>query len=83
MLKDRFTKENQPKGDLDCKVGVKRNQVQADGTKKEKKEYLWGYGSGVAAATIAGYGDVVFADCAPRCTITTNSGKRATHKEKA
>lgn len=27
-----------------------------------KKEYLWGYGSGVSAATIGGYGDVVLAE---------------------
>jgi len=60
----RYSPDRQPKGDPDCKVGVKRstNQVQADGTKKEKKEYLWGYGSGVATATFPDYGDVVFAD---------------------
>ncbi len=63
-MKDRFCKECQPTGDPDCRVGVKRstNQTQPDGSKKEIKEYLWGYGSGVAAATIAGYGDVVIAE---------------------
>jgi hypothetical protein len=63
-IKDRFSKENQPKGDPDCRVGVKRstNQKQADGKDIKKKEYLWGYGSGVAAATIAGYGDVVLGE---------------------
>jgi hypothetical protein len=63
-IKDRFCKDQQPRGDPDCKVGVKRstNQEQADGTTKEKKEYLWGYGSGVAAATIADYGEVVLAE---------------------
>jgi hypothetical protein len=63
-IKDRFCKENQPKGDPDCKVGVKRstNQKQADGKDMKKKEYLWGYGSGVAAATTAGYGDVVLGE---------------------
>src|SRR5438874_1645232 len=63
-LKDRFCKERQPTGDPDCRVGVKRstNQVQPDGSKKEVKEYLWGYGSGVAAATTADYGDVVMAE---------------------
>jgi hypothetical protein len=63
-IKDRFCKENQPKGDPDCRVGVKRsmNQKQEDGKDVKKKEYLWGYGSGVAAATIAGYGDVVLAE---------------------
>jgi hypothetical protein len=69
-IRDRFCKDKQPKGDPDCKVGVKRstNQEQADGTTKEKKEYLWGYGSGVATATFPDYGDVVFADL----TLTFN-----------
>jgi hypothetical protein len=33
-----------------------------DGTTEEKKELLWGYGSGVAAATTPDYGDVVLAE---------------------
>src|SRR5712691_9450334 len=63
-LKDRFCKDRQPKGDPDCRVGVKRstNQEQPDGSKKEVKEYLWGYGSGVAAATTPDYGDVLMAE---------------------
>lgn len=63
-IKDRFCKERRPRGDPDCRVGVKRstNQEQPDGSTKEKKEYLWGYGSGIATATIPGYGDVVVAD---------------------
>ncbi len=63
-VKDRFDKDHQPTGDPDCKLGVKRstNQEQADGSTKEVKEYLWGYGSGVAAATIPPYGDVVLAE---------------------
>jgi hypothetical protein len=63
-IRDRFCKERQPTGDPDCRVGVKRstNQEQADGSKKVKKEYLWGYGSGVAAATTPDYGDVVLAE---------------------
>src|SRR5258708_6907345 len=63
-LKDRFYKDRQPKGDPDCRVGVKRstNQEQPDGSTKEVKEYLWGYGSGVAAATTPDYGDVVMAE---------------------
>jgi hypothetical protein len=71
-MRDRFCKDKQPKGDPDCRVGVKRstNQEQPDGSKKEKKEYLWGYGSGVATATIPGYGDVVFADL----TLPFNEG---------
>src|SRR3989440_2113269 len=63
-VKDRFCKDRQPKGDPDCRVGVKRstNQEQPDGSTKEVKEYLWGYGSGVAAATTADYGDVVLGE---------------------
>jgi hypothetical protein len=62
--KDRFCKDRQPTGDPDCRLGVKRstNQEQPDGSKKEVKEYLWGYGSGVAAATTPDYGDVVLAE---------------------
>lgn len=63
-IRDRFCKERQPKGDPDCRVGVKKstNQEQPDGSKKEIKEYLWGYGSGVAAATDPVYGDVLLAE---------------------
>ena len=63
-MQDRFCKDRQPKGDPDCKVGVKRstNQEQPDGSTTVKKEYLWGYGSGVAAATTPDYGDVVLAE---------------------
>src|SRR6266851_8998570 len=63
-MRDRFCKERQPKGDPDCRVGVKKstNVEQPDGSKKEVKEYLWGYGSGVAAATTPDYGDVVLAE---------------------
>ena len=63
-IRDRFCKERQPSGDPDCRVGVKRstNQELPDGSKKEVKEYLWGYGSGVAAATDPVYGDVVLAE---------------------
>jgi hypothetical protein len=63
-IKDRFCKDRQPAGDPQCRVGVKKstNQEQADGSTKERKEYLWGYGSGVAAATTADYGDVVLAE---------------------
>ncbi len=63
-MRDRFCKERQPKGDPDCRVGVKKstNVEHPDGSKKEVKEYLWGYGSGVAAATTPDYGDVVLAE---------------------
>lgn len=61
---ERFKKEQQPLGDPDCRLGVKKstNQEQPDGSTTEKKELLWGYGSGVAAATDPVYGDVVLAD---------------------
>jgi hypothetical protein len=63
-VKDRYDKTQRLPGDPDCKLGVKRssNQEQADGSTLEKKEYIWGYGSGVAAATTADYGDVVLAE---------------------
>jgi hypothetical protein len=63
-VKERYDKTPIPAGDPDCKLGVKRstNQEQPDGSTKEKKESLWGYGSGVAAATVPDYGDVVLAE---------------------
>ena len=63
-VSDRFNKELVLAGDPNCKLGVKRstNQEQPDGTSKEKKELIWGYGSGVAAATTPDYGDVVLAE---------------------
>jgi Transposase DDE domain len=60
----RYDPERQPTGDPDCRLGVKTssNQVRADGTTKETKEYVWGYGSGVAAATDPRYGDIVLTE---------------------
>ncbi len=54
-VKERYNPEQQPTGDPDCKLGVKKstNQEQADGSTKEVKEYLWGYGSGTPAAITA------------------------------
>jgi hypothetical protein len=61
---ERYDKTKILPGDPDCKLGVKRstNQEQPDGTVKAKKEYIWGYGSGVTAATTPDYGDVVLAE---------------------
>jgi hypothetical protein len=61
---DRYNPQRQPCGDPDCRLGVKSssNQTQEDGTTKQIKEYVWGYGSGVAAATDPRYGDVVLAE---------------------
>ena len=63
-IKERFCKDRQPKGDPDCKVGVKKstNIEQPDGSKKADIECLWGYGSGVVSAITADYGDVVLAE---------------------
>jgi len=61
---ERYDKTRIPAGDPDCKLGVKRstNQEQPDGSTEEEKELIWGYGTGVATATIADYGDVVLAE---------------------
>ncbi len=63
-VKGRFDVTHIPKGDPDCRLGVKKstNQVQPDGSKQEKKVSLFGYGTGVAACTDPVYGDVVVAD---------------------
>ncbi len=61
---DRYDKTRIPVGDPDCKLGVKRssNKELSDGTTEEKKELIWGYGTGVAAATTPDYGDVVLGE---------------------
>lgn len=59
-----FNVTHLPKGDPDCRLGVKKssNQEQPDGSKQEKKVSLFGYGTGVAACTDPVYGDVVLAE---------------------
>ncbi|MBE3559898.1 MAG: hypothetical protein IMW89_11825 [Ktedonobacteraceae bacterium] len=61
---ERYDKTRMLAGDPDCRLGVKRstNQQQPDGSTRERKELIWGYGSGVAAATTPDYGDVVLAE---------------------
>lgn len=61
---ERYNPDLQPSGDPDCRLGVKTstNQEQADGSKQELKESLWGYGSGVATATFPEYGDIILAE---------------------
>jgi hypothetical protein len=63
-VKDSFTVAHIPKGDPDCRLGVKKssNQVQPDGSTKKKKVSLFGYGTGVAACTDPVYGIVVLAE---------------------
>lgn len=60
----RYDPARQSAGDPDCRLGVKTssNQERADGTTKQTKEYVWGYGSGVGAATDPAYGAVVLAE---------------------
>jgi hypothetical protein len=61
---DRYDPERQPRGDPDCRLGVKRshNQEQPDGSTKARQEYVWGYATGVVAASDPAYGDVVVAE---------------------
>lgn len=58
-VRHRFDPARQPRGDPDCRLGVKRRANQG-GT--AAKEYLWGYGSGIASATDPVHGDVVLAE---------------------
>jgi hypothetical protein len=64
FVKARYDPAQQPSGDADCRLGVKRssNQDHGDGHVEVQKEYLWGYGSGVVAATDPDYGDVALAE---------------------
>lgn len=61
---ERYDPERQPRGDPDCRLGVKRatNQDGPAGRPTARKEYLWGYGTGVVSATDRWYGDVVLAE---------------------
>lgn len=65
-LPNRFDPNRQPAGDPDCQLGVKRSRNQeneADPAQVTvKKEYLWGYGTGLMAATDPEYGDVALAE---------------------
>jgi hypothetical protein len=63
-LPHRFDPDRQPHGDPDCRLGVKRahNQTEPGGKTTTHKEYLWGYGTGLASATDPAYGDVVLAE---------------------
>jgi hypothetical protein len=63
-VSERYAAERQPRGDPDCRLGVKRaaNQERPTGRPTVRKEYLWGYGTGVASATDPWYGDVVLAE---------------------
>jgi hypothetical protein len=65
FVSKRYDPEKQPTGDPDCRLGVKRSKNQDEETgeqTKVEKEYLWGYGTGIMAATHPQYGDVVLAE---------------------
>lgn len=61
---DRYDKTRHLAGDPDCRLGVKRstNHDLPDGSSDERKELIWGYGTGIAVSTVAGYGSVVLAE---------------------
>jgi len=76
-VKDRYNPAKQPKGDPDCRLGVKRRKnirpgTQATSTPKEnpvrgstvftQAEFYWGYASGVVAAKVPGWGEFVLAE---------------------
>lgn len=63
-VRERHDPQRQPRGDRDCRLGAKasHNQVRADGTTTRRTTWVWGYGSGVAAATDPACGDVVLAE---------------------
>jgi hypothetical protein len=60
----RYDPERRPSGDPDCRLGVKRatNQEHPTDPPKVRKEYIWGYGTGLVSATVPRYGDVVLAE---------------------
>ena len=66
FITERYNPEKQPTGDPDCRLGVKRSSNQEEDEPKQsakvEKEYLWGYGTGIMAATHPQYGDVILAE---------------------
>lgn len=61
---NRHDPARQPSGDPDCRLGVKRhhNQGEARDPASADKEYLWGYGTGVAVAQTPDKDALVLAD---------------------
>jgi hypothetical protein len=74
---ERFDKARQPKGDRDCRLGCKRKRNQRTSTQDlpftpltdavpantiAVGEYYWGYGSGVVATKVPGWGEFVLAE---------------------
>jgi hypothetical protein len=76
-VKDRYDKTQQPSGDPDCRLGCKRRRNQrtssaqplptpldkpVPGNTVRVAEYYWGYGSGVVATKIPGWGEFILAE---------------------
>jgi hypothetical protein len=76
-VKDRYDKTQQPAADPDCRLGCKRRRNQrtssaespptphdnpVPGNTVRVAEYYWGYGSGVVATKIPGWGEFVLAE---------------------
>jgi hypothetical protein len=75
-VQDRYDKERQPSGDLDCRLGCKRRRNQRASSKEPPPtprdnpvpanisvgEYYWGYASGVVATKVSDWGEFVLAE---------------------
>jgi len=76
-VSDRYDKTKQPSGDPDCRLGCKRRRNQRASSKEPPPtpsdnplpantisvgEYYWGYGSGVVATKVPGWGEFVLAE---------------------
>jgi hypothetical protein len=76
-VEDRYDKTKQPSGDPDCRLGCKRRRNQRVSSKKPPPtpadnpvpahtlpvgEFYWGYGSGVVATKVPGWGEFVLAE---------------------
>ena len=76
FVQSRYDKTRQPAGDPDCKLGCKRRHNQrthdessqtpltnpVSATTVSVGEYYWGYGSGVVATKVPGWGEFVLAE---------------------
>jgi hypothetical protein len=75
-VEDRYDKSKQPAGDPDCRLGCKRRRNQRTSSEPPPTpsdnpvpantvrvaEYYWGYGSGVVATKVPGWGEFVLAE---------------------
>jgi hypothetical protein len=63
-VSERYDPKRRPRGDPDCRLGVKRATNQEGPTERPKlrKEDVWGYGTGLVRAFDPRYGAVVLAE---------------------